>query len=189
LPDATPHDSLERLRGAIDALLTIRHAANFNDAKALEAADAVDALLAAEADKLKERGGMIHVASLKCVEGEPRLFLHRGDIILLSDSSDGTKQPSLGITNAANPDLLGCHRLAHPCIDNQIHLAAGPLLRDACAAYSEKFHRAHGEPVGTTVVTPSFALRHRGISHVVHTVGPRVSGAIRPQDPGNLVNS
>ncbi|KAI9013568.1 hypothetical protein DFJ74DRAFT_771463 [Hyaloraphidium curvatum] len=171
-----------KLRGSIDALLTVRHAEELE--AGTEAAEAVDALLAADAQKLRKEGRLVDVSSLKPMDGEPRLFLHKGDITLLSDL--GHPAPSLGIVNAANHDLIGCHRLDHPCIDNQIHLAAGPLLRDACAAYSKKFRGSHGEPAGTAVVTPSFSLRHRGITHVLHTVGPKVSGTIRPHDPERL---
>jgi len=36
------------------------------------------------------------------------------------------------IVNAANKWLLGCFRPLHPCIDNAVHSAAGPKLREDC---------------------------------------------------------
>ncbi|MFE7840076.1 hypothetical protein ACFU53_29680 [Streptomyces sp. NPDC057474] len=36
------------------------------------------------------------------------------------------------IVNAADSALLGCFQPLHPCVDNAIHSAAGPRLRDDC---------------------------------------------------------
>lgn len=73
------------------------------------------------------------------------------------------------IVNAANQEMLGCRIPNHPCIDNAIHSAAGPRLRDDCAAIID----AQGtlEPVGTAKLTRGHALPAR---YVAHTVGPRL---------------
>ncbi len=52
-----------------------------------------------------------------------RLAVWRGDI---------TKMRVDCIVNAANTALLGCFQPSHLCIDNVIHAAAGPQLRQDC---------------------------------------------------------
>ena len=50
-----------------------------------------------------------------------RLVLWQGDITMLRVDA---------IVNAANDALLGCFQPFHRCIDNAIHAAAGPRLRE-----------------------------------------------------------
>ncbi|KAF2798014.1 appr-1-p processing enzyme family protein [Melanomma pulvis-pyrius CBS 109.77] len=93
-----------------------------------------------------------------------KLSLWRGDITTLTDVT--------AVVNAANSELLGCFQPTHKCIDNIIHAAAGPRLR-------QEMHRLmvaqnHAEPVGRAKVTPAFNLPAKNI---VHTVGPRMGGA------------
>ncbi len=80
------------------------------------------------------------------------------------------------IVNAANDQLLGCFRPFHACIDNAIHAAAGPRLREDCA----RIMRAQGtpEPTGHAKATRAYDLPAR---YVLHTVGPIVRGALRPE--------
>ncbi|KAI9007591.1 putative ganglioside induced differentiation associated protein [Hyaloraphidium curvatum] len=187
--------STEQLRAHVKLLMTVRGAGEPGDDGEAEARDAVSELLAAEAAQLASEGALVDVSNFTpfALEKDPerppsslsaferRAFLHRGDITLLSDLHSAPRPPSLGIVNAANSALLGCFRPNHPCIDNAIHCAAGPGLRDACHAYMARFRtQPGGEPVGTAVVTPGFSLLHRGISHVVHTVGPQVPQGRRP---------
>jgi O-acetyl-ADP-ribose deacetylase (regulator of RNase III) len=74
------------------------------------------------------------------------------------------------IVNAANDQGLGCFQPAHMCIDNVLHRAAGPRLREACRA--EMRSRPHGLTAGTApIVTPGFALP---AAHVCHVTGPCV---------------
>ncbi|WP_199732828.1 MULTISPECIES: protein-ADP-ribose hydrolase [Corallococcus] len=80
------------------------------------------------------------------------------------------------IVNAANAELLGCFRPFHPCIDNAIHVAAGPRLREDCG----RIMRAQGrpEPTGHAKATRAYNLPSR---YVLHTVGPIVRGAVGPE--------
>ena len=90
------------------------------------------------------------------------LLLWRGDITRLAID---------GIVNAANSTLLGCFVPCHGCIDNAIHTAAGVRLRLACAELMSA--QGHEEPVGRAKLTSAFNLP---AGHVLHTVGPRVTG-------------
>ena len=90
-----------------------------------------------------------------------RLSCWKGDITTLTDVT--------AIVNAANAQLLGCFHPSHRCIDNVIHAAAGPRLRDAC--YSIMSEQECLEPVGSAKVTPGFLLP---ASYILHTVGPQL---------------
>ncbi|KAL1965877.1 hypothetical protein VTN77DRAFT_5010 [Rasamsonia byssochlamydoides] len=92
------------------------------------------------------------------------LLLWKGDITTLTDVT--------AIVNAANSQLLGCFRPEHRCIDNVIHSAAGPRLRNEC--YSLMRAQGHPEPVGSVKVTPGFNLPAQW---VLHTVGPQVDAS------------
>lgn len=91
----------------------------------------------------------------------------KGDITALKDVT--------AIVNAANSQLLGCFRPQHRCIDNVIHSAAGPRLRDAC--HSIITSQGHDEPIGSAKVTPGFLLP---ASWVLHTVGPQLNPGEKP---------
>lgn len=122
------------------------------------------------------------------------------DLPVASESAPGTTYPSAdrvavwqgdittlaadAIVNAANSALLGCFRPFHPCIDNAIHSAAGPRLRDDC----EVIVRAQGgaEPTGTAKITRG---HHLPAKYVLHTVGPIVRGALRPAHVDALASS
>ena len=123
-----------------------------------------DALLAAE----REKKGIVRAEELTPVPGEPRLALWQGDITRLAADA---------IVNAANPTLLGCFIPCHGCIDNAIHSAAGLQLRAACARIMQA--QGRDEPAGSAKLTPGFNLPAR---YVLHTVGPVISGAVRPED-------
>jgi O-acetyl-ADP-ribose deacetylase (regulator of RNase III)/NAD-dependent SIR2 family protein deacetylase len=92
-----------------------------------------------------------------------RLKVWRGDITTLGLDA---------IVNAANSGLLGCFRPSHPCIDNAIHTAAGPRLREDCRRIIE--YQGHAEPTGRAKITRGYYLPSR---FVLHTVGPIVSQA------------
>ena len=119
-----------------------------------------DALLSAE----RESRGVVDVMTLPAVPSDAHIVLWQGDITRLNTDA---------IVNAANSALLGCFIPCHHCIDNAIHSAAGLQLRAACAALMER--QGHPEPTGTAKLTAGYNLPAR---HVLHTVGPIVSGAL-----------
>ncbi|KAJ6090198.1 hypothetical protein N7486_009013 [Penicillium sp. IBT 16267x] len=96
-----------------------------------------------------------------------RISCWKGDITTLTDVT--------AIVNAANSQLEGCFRPEHKCIDNVIHSAAGPRLRDACHALIKA--QGHQEPIGSAKVTPGFLLPAEWI---LHTVGPQLNHRENP---------
>jgi len=119
-----------------------------------------DELLAAE----REKHGVIDVTALSTAPSDERITLWQGDITRLSADA---------IVNAANAALLGCFIPCHRCIDNAIHSAAGLQLRAECAALMER--QGHPEGTGMAKITQGYNLPAR---HVIHTVGPIVSGVL-----------
>ncbi len=71
------------------------------------------------------------------------------------------------IVNAANAQMLGCFQPFHTCIDNIIHSAAGPRLREDCAAIMQI--QGNLEGTGWAKITRSYNLPSK---YVLHTVGP-----------------
>jgi O-acetyl-ADP-ribose deacetylase (regulator of RNase III) len=113
--------------------------------------------------------------SLSVVAGTP-MKVWRGDITRLSVDA---------IVNAANTSLLGCFHPGHGCIDNAIHSAAGPRLREDCARIIEI--QGHPESSGDAKITRAYHLPSR---FVLHTVGPIVAGGrAHPDDEHMLVCS
>ncbi|MFE7278704.1 macro domain-containing protein [Streptomyces sp. NPDC057623] len=150
-------------RGALRALLTVRGPGPLPDGAAAE----LDALLGGErlARPLVDAGRLPSIAETFPGTSYPaadRTALWQGDITTLAADA---------IVNAANNALLGCFVPRHACIDNAIHNAAGPRLRDDC-------HLIMGlqngpEPTGTAKITRGYLLPAR---YVLHTVGPIVDG-------------
>lgn len=89
-----------------------------------------------------------------------KVSLWRGDITTLGVTA---------IVNAANRRMLGCFKPGHMCIDNVIHAAAGPRLREDCRTIMD----AQGflEPTGAVKVTRGYNLPAK---YVLHTVGPKI---------------
>ena len=126
-----------------------------------------DELLSAE----REARGVVDVMALPSVASDARIALWQGDITRLAADA---------IVNAA---LLGCFIPCHRCIDNAIHSAAGLQLREACAALMEE--QGHPEETGTAQITEGYNLPAR---HVIHTVGPIVSGALTDRHRAQLAS-
>lgn len=158
-----PDDATERRR-LLRALLTVRGPEPLPS----HVHHALDRLLKAEC---VERG-TTKAASLRRVSGRRDLALWQGDITTLDADA---------IVNAANADLLGCFRPFHACIDNAIHAAAGPRLREDCGRIMTV--QGHPEPTGVAKATRGYNLPAR---FVLHTVGPIVSGALQAHQEADL---
>ncbi len=133
--------------------------------------EAQDTLLSSLIDK----AGISTLADAQRGAIEAHMFLWRGDITTLSVDA---------IVNAANSRLLGCWAPNHLCIDNAIHTYAGVQLREECA----RLMQAKGitdEPTGLAEVTAAYNLPAK---HVIHTVGPIVSGAVQPGQADQLAS-
>mmetsp|Transcript_19188 Transcript_19188/g.60061 ORF Transcript_19188/g.60061 Transcript_19188/m.60061 type:complete len:288 (-) Transcript_19188:24-887(-) len=106
-----------------------------------------------------------------------RVLVWRGDIRTLRVGA---------IVNAANEGGLGCFRPDHVCVDNLVHRAAGPRLRDACAAAMATRKNslwAGAQPI----LTPAF---HLPSDAVLHVTGPHVTTAApTPADARRLASA
>jgi O-acetyl-ADP-ribose deacetylase (regulator of RNase III) len=94
----------------------------------------------------------------RSLKNADRLVLWKGDISRLRVDA---------IVNAANDQLLGCFQPLHNCIDNVIHTAAGPLLRQDCQSIMDI--QQHREKTGDAKITRAYNLPSK---YVLHTVGP-----------------
>lgn len=118
----------------------------------------IDAMLTYERDHMKT---LTHATSLPIqFSSLPKIRVWRGDITTLVVDA---------IVNAANHDLLGCFQPSHLCIDNVIHAASGPRLRDDCYTIMQK--QGQSEPVGQAKITLGYNLPAK---FVLHTVGPQL---------------
>ncbi len=90
---------------------------------------------------------------------------------------DITQLGTDAIVNAANTQMLGCRSPNHACIDNAIHSAAGPRLRDDCAAIIDLQHKP--EQVGEAKITRGYALPAQ---YILHTVGPYLRPGSQPTE-------
>ncbi|MER6155390.1 protein-ADP-ribose hydrolase [Streptomyces sp. NPDC001868] len=156
-------------RRVLRALLTVRPPGPLS----ADAHDAVDAVL----DLERRLRTTVDVRQLPTVAEEfpgsthqaaEHLTLWRGDITTLAVDA---------IVNAANSALLGCFQPLHPCVDNAIHSAAGPRLRDDC--HTVITLQGASEPTGTAKITRG---HHLPAAHVLHTVGPVIHGRPAPDD-------
>jgi O-acetyl-ADP-ribose deacetylase (regulator of RNase III) len=94
---------------------------------------------------------------------------------------DITQLNTDAIVNAANNDMLGCFHPLHACIDNAIHSAAGPQLREDC----NKIMKLQGakEETGTAKITRAYNLPSK---YVLHTVGPIVDSTVSSENKALL---
>jgi O-acetyl-ADP-ribose deacetylase (regulator of RNase III) len=155
-------------------LLTVRHPGGI--AESVQAC--LDLLLAARtrARAAVAPGEVTAGAGASATIGGTTMKVWRGDITRLAVDV---------IVNAANSELLGCFRPGHACIDNAIHSAAGPRLRDDCARIIEI--QGHAEGAGDAKITRAYHLPSR---FILHTVGPIVAGGrVHSQDEQALASS
>lgn len=113
------------------------------------------------------RRGIVNVDRLPCIADTfPTTALPHADTMTLW-KGDISALGTDAIVNAANDRLLGCFHPLHNCIDNVIHSAAGPLLRQDCKTIMDI--QGHPERTGDAKITRAFLLPSR---FVLHTVGP-----------------
>lgn len=94
-------------------------------------------------------------------------FIHSDKFILWQ--GDITQLRADVIVNAANKYMLGCFQPLHACIDNAIHSAAGPQLREDCETVMSL--QGELEETGGAKITRGYNLP---ANFVLHTVGPIV---------------
>ncbi|WP_375088721.1 protein-ADP-ribose hydrolase [Peribacillus sp. RS7] len=148
-------------RKLLRGLLTIREAISLDP----EFSQKLDALLQTE---LKEKG-IVDVEKLETVSSlvpinpfnqSNKFILWQGDITQINAD---------GIVNAANKHMLGCFQPLHVCIDNAIHSASGPQLREECKTIMAI--QGKTEKTGGAKITRGYNLPAK---FVLHTVGPIV---------------
>lgn len=88
-----------------------------------------------------------------------RLAVWRGDIRRLAVGA---------VVNAANDAGLGCFQPSHRCIDNVLHRAAGPRLREECRALMSR----RGAPLSAGSPPLLTAGYHLAATSVLHVTGP-----------------
>jgi|ERR1712086_315269 len=128
-------------------------------------------LLAADTIWQAENAGLQHVEDVPgtrwTLDGT-RLLLYRGDITKLHGVH--------AIVNAANDQGEGCFVPAHRCIDNVIHRAAGPRLREECS----RAMQARGCPLSAGTAPLVTQAYHLPVTHVLHVTGPQMPKGTRP---------
>ncbi|MER5792780.1 protein-ADP-ribose hydrolase [Streptomyces sp. NPDC001980] len=163
-------------RRLLRALLTVRPPGPLPDATT----EVLDAVLGAERHlrptvAIRQLPTVAEMFPRSSFRAARHTALWRGDVTTLAADA---------IVNAANSALLGCFQPLHPCVDNAIHNAAGPRLRDDCETVITL--QGASEPTGTAKITRGHHLPAR---HVLHTVGPITDGTPRTGDAAALASS
>lgn len=128
-----------------------------------------------------EYKGIVELGNLPTLnETFPNKKNKHGDKITLWQG-DITRLKIDAIVNAANNQMLGCFVPCHACIDNAIHSAAGIKLRLECNEIMNR--QGFLEPTGSAKVTGAYNLPCK---HVIHTVGPIISGQLTEEDCNKL---
>jgi O-acetyl-ADP-ribose deacetylase (regulator of RNase III) len=155
-----PHDYNSK-RNLLRGLLNVRDPRPLD----VEFLEKLDSLLQTE---LKEKG-VVEVEKLETISTlvpnnpfnkSEKFVLWQGDITQINADA---------IVNAANKYMLGCFQPLHACIDNAIHSAAGPQLREDCDVIMS--FQGELEETGGAKITRGYNLPAK---FVVHTVGPIV---------------
>ena len=113
---------------------------------------------------------VVEVASLQPTStyNGTQIVVWQGDISTLATDA---------IVNAANEQGLGCFQPSHRCVDNVIHRAAGPRLRQECrTAMKERGSRLMAGSL--PLVTRAHHLPSRWVLHVT---GPQVQRSVTTQ--------
>lgn len=126
-------------------------------------------------EEIAKEKGVVYPSDLVATLDCDRTFLWQGDITRLAVDA---------IVNAANKNMLGCFNPNHNCIDNIIHTYAGVPLRSECNNLMEM--QGHPEPTGKAKITKGHALPAK---HVIHTVGPIVTGSVTKENKDLLKSS
>ncbi|MFE2219693.1 protein-ADP-ribose hydrolase [Streptomyces canus] len=171
--DGIDDDAARRL---LRSVLTVREPGPLST----EAAQVLDALLA---DQRRARDTTDATSLPTILDTLPHAAYRAADRTVLWQG-DITTLGADAVVNAANSALLGCFRPMHPCIDNDLHTAAGPRLRDDCHTIMSL--QRHPEPTGTAKITRGYHLPAR---YVLHTVGPIVDGPVLPRHQQALAAS
>ncbi|MER5446379.1 macro domain-containing protein [Streptomyces sp. NPDC002764] len=166
-----------RARRLLRAVLTVRDPGPLPE----ETTRALDALLAGE--RLARPLTQATQLPLLADEFRRTTYPAAGHTVLWQ--GDITTLGADAIVNAANSALLGCFLPMHPCLDNAIHSAAGPRLREDCDTVMSLQGRP-AEPTGTAKITRGYHLPAR---YVLHTVGPVVDGPLHPEHERELAAS
>lgn len=109
----------------------------------------------------------VNVESIQSINNTMPLSSFKAAEICALWKGDITTLKCDAIVNAANMKLLGCFRPFHRCIDNAIHSAAGPMLREDCNTIIN--HQGCLEETGWAKITRAYNLPSK---FVIHTVGP-----------------
>lgn len=153
--DARTYDGKRRL---LKKILTLRSPDSLPDKFHLD----LDTLLQAEAaDRGVVESSVLNHSSWPDSRSTCPVALWQGDIARLKIDA---------VVNAANSQLLGCFRPFHNCIDNVIHNAAGPRVREDCATIMRM--QGKPEPAGQAKITRGYNLPAK---YIVHTVGPIIA--------------
>ncbi|MGW9102701.1 protein-ADP-ribose hydrolase [Priestia megaterium] len=167
LKESYNFDIVEIPSGYTDKRNLLRGLLNAREAKPLdiEFLQKLDSFLQTE---LKEKG-VVKVEQLKTVADLfPNNSFNQSDKFILWQG-DITQLNAHAIVNAANKYMLGCFQPFHACIDNAIHSAAGPQLREDCETIMSIQRELEG--TGGAKITRGYNLPS---NFVLHTVGPIV---------------
>jgi len=148
-------------RSLLRGLLNIREPKSLDDGFLRK----LDSLLQTE---LTEKGVMevdpletvADIATESPIIHSDKFIIWKGDITQLKADA---------IVNAANKYMLGCFQTSHACIDNAIHSAAGPQLREDCEIIMSMQQEL--EVTGGAKITRGYNLPSK---FILHTVGPIV---------------
>ncbi|MCY9668890.1 macro domain-containing protein [Paenibacillus alginolyticus] len=152
-------------RDLLKGILTIREPKPLD----VENLNKLDSLLQTE---LMERG-VIEVGPLEPISDiYPNCSFNQSHKFTLWQG-DMTRLGADAIVNAANKYLLGCFHPYHACIDNAIHSAAGPQLREDCNTIMSL--QGELEDTGGAKITRGYNLPSK---FVLHTVGPIIDKGI-----------